>query len=60
LLLAAACEEDAMADDRDPQNPEETDEIGRAQNEDLDDDEFDDAEDEDDLDEDEDVDEPEE
>ena len=46
-----------MADDPNRQNPEETDEIGRAQDEDLDDEAFDDEdEDEDDLDEDEDVD----
>jgi hypothetical protein len=47
----------AMADDRDPQAPVETDEIGRAKDEDIDpaDDEFED--DEEDTDEDEDVDE---
>ena len=43
-----------MADDRDRQNPEETEEVGRAQDEDLDEEEFDD-EDEDEIDEEEDV-----
>ena len=47
-----------MADDRDRQAPEETDEIGRAKDEDIDPaDEFDDDEDDEDTDEDEDVDE---
>jgi len=35
-----------MADDRTPQNPEETDEIGRATDEDVNEDEVEDADDE--------------